>query len=408
MGGPFPFPGLEMAISFSSPSNRDGRTRGAGVTAVLGPTNTGKTHLAIERMLGAFVGHDRAAAAAARARGLQQMRRAGRRRERRADHRRGEDQAAEPALLGRDRRGDAARSRRRLRRDRRGPAWRRSRARPCLHRSHAQPARPRGDAGARRRDRAADGRAAAAGRARAHAAAAVAAHLRRREEADPAAAPLRSGRVLGRGGLRDRRADPPPARRRRGGAGRAVPAHAQCAGRALPVRRRRISWSRPTPSAWASISTSTTSRLPPTASSTAISSASSIRPSWPDRRPRRPRHPRRHLRHHRPLPAVRDRGRAGAGEPFVRAAQACCNGATPRSTSSRVGALQASLSEVPTGKRADPRAGRRGHPGARSCVARRRRARRWRRRRRRWRGCGRSARSPTTARSRPPPMPSWR
>src|SRR3954453_5557168 len=41
-----------MAISFSSPSNRDTRARGAGVTAVLGPTNTGKTHLAIERMLG--------------------------------------------------------------------------------------------------------------------------------------------------------------------------------------------------------------------------------------------------------------------------------------------------------------------------------------------------------------------
>jgi ATP-dependent RNA helicase SUPV3L1/SUV3 len=40
-----------MAISFSSPSNRDARARGAGVTAVLGPTNTGKTHLAIERML---------------------------------------------------------------------------------------------------------------------------------------------------------------------------------------------------------------------------------------------------------------------------------------------------------------------------------------------------------------------
>jgi len=28
------------------------RLRGRGVTAVLGPTNTGKTHLAIERMLG--------------------------------------------------------------------------------------------------------------------------------------------------------------------------------------------------------------------------------------------------------------------------------------------------------------------------------------------------------------------
>src|SRR5437870_1004439 len=41
-----------MAISFSSPANRDARARGADVTAVLGPTNTGKTHLAIERMLG--------------------------------------------------------------------------------------------------------------------------------------------------------------------------------------------------------------------------------------------------------------------------------------------------------------------------------------------------------------------
>jgi ATP-dependent RNA helicase SUPV3L1/SUV3 len=41
-----------MPISFSSPAIRDGRLRGAGVTAVLGPTNTGKTHLAIERMLG--------------------------------------------------------------------------------------------------------------------------------------------------------------------------------------------------------------------------------------------------------------------------------------------------------------------------------------------------------------------
>ena len=40
-----------MPLSFSSPANRDGRTAGAGVTAVLGPTNTGKTHLAIERMI---------------------------------------------------------------------------------------------------------------------------------------------------------------------------------------------------------------------------------------------------------------------------------------------------------------------------------------------------------------------
>ena len=41
-----------MPISFSSPTNRETGARGAGVTAVLGPTNTGKTHLAIERMLG--------------------------------------------------------------------------------------------------------------------------------------------------------------------------------------------------------------------------------------------------------------------------------------------------------------------------------------------------------------------
>ena len=33
------------------PRSRHERAPGAGVTAVLGPTNTGKTHLAIERML---------------------------------------------------------------------------------------------------------------------------------------------------------------------------------------------------------------------------------------------------------------------------------------------------------------------------------------------------------------------
>jgi ATP-dependent RNA helicase SUPV3L1/SUV3 len=40
-----------MPVSFAPSSNRDARARGVGVTAVLGPTNTGKTHLAIERML---------------------------------------------------------------------------------------------------------------------------------------------------------------------------------------------------------------------------------------------------------------------------------------------------------------------------------------------------------------------
>jgi ATP-dependent RNA helicase SUPV3L1/SUV3 len=40
-----------MTFSSSPPTLSNGRAPGAGVTAVLGPTNTGKTHLAIERML---------------------------------------------------------------------------------------------------------------------------------------------------------------------------------------------------------------------------------------------------------------------------------------------------------------------------------------------------------------------
>jgi ATP-dependent RNA helicase SUPV3L1/SUV3 len=40
-----------MAISFTRQPTRNDKARGAGVTAVLGPTNTGKTYLAIERML---------------------------------------------------------------------------------------------------------------------------------------------------------------------------------------------------------------------------------------------------------------------------------------------------------------------------------------------------------------------
>src|ERR1700736_512365 len=40
-----------MPVTFAPSTNREARARGVGVTAVLGPTNTGKTHLAIERML---------------------------------------------------------------------------------------------------------------------------------------------------------------------------------------------------------------------------------------------------------------------------------------------------------------------------------------------------------------------
>ena len=60
-----------MAISFSPQPNRNAKARGAGVTAVLGPTNTGKTYLAIERMLAHSSGViGLPAAAAVGARGL--------------------------------------------------------------------------------------------------------------------------------------------------------------------------------------------------------------------------------------------------------------------------------------------------------------------------------------------------
>ena len=106
-----------MPISFSSPSSstsREAGARGAGVTAVLGPTNTGKTHLAIERMLGHSSGII----------GLP-LRLLAREVYNKVVERVGAEAVAlitgeekikprEPALLGLDRRGDAARSRRRL------------------------------------------------------------------------------------------------------------------------------------------------------------------------------------------------------------------------------------------------------------------------------------------------------
>ena len=216
--------------------------------------------------------------------------RVGRRRGR-AHHRRGEDQAAQPALLGLDRRGDAARSRRGVRGDRRNPARRRSRARPRLHRPHAQPARPRGNAGARRRHHARHGREAAARREHSEPPAALDPELRGREETHAPAAPLRDRGVLGRRSLRDRRTDPPPARRRRRRARLAL-ARAPATRRSRSTSRATSTiWSRPTRSAWASISTSITWPSRPTANSTAISSASSTPPSSP-RSPAAPAAPR--------------------------------------------------------------------------------------------------------------------
>ncbi len=265
-----------MAISFSSVTPRDAVARGHGVTAVLGPTNTGKTHLAIERMLAHSSGII----------GLP-LRLLAREVYNKAVERVGADAVAlitgeekikppSPRYLGGDGRGHAARPRYRLRGDRRDPARRRPRARPCVHGPHPQPARPRGNAGAGRRHHAPDGGKAAARSQYSEPPAALAAHLRGREEAHAPAAPHRHRGVLGRGGLRHRRIDPPPARRRRRRARLALAAHPQCPGRALSSRAMSTIWSPPMRSAWGSISTSITSPSRPTASSTATSSAASI------------------------------------------------------------------------------------------------------------------------------------
>ncbi len=110
--------------------------------------------------------------------------------------------------------------------------------RPRLHRPHAQPARPRGNTGARRR----------------HDACAMVEKLlpganilsRPRMstlnfagEKNLTRLPRRTAIVTFSADevLRDRRTDPPSARRSRGGARLAFAAHPQCAGRALSIRR---------------------------------------------------------------------------------------------------------------------------------------------------------------------------
>src|SRR6202163_1977747 len=91
--------GLLMPISFSPPADRDLRARGAGVTAVLGPTNTGKTHLAIERMLAHSSGLIGLPLRLLAREVYNKDRRSRRRRFRCADHRRGKDKATKAAVL---------------------------------------------------------------------------------------------------------------------------------------------------------------------------------------------------------------------------------------------------------------------------------------------------------------------
>ena len=222
-----------MPISFSSPVTRDGRLRGAGVTAVLGPTNTGKTHLAIERMLGHSSGMiglplrllarevynkvaDRVGAEnVALITGEEKIKPPNPRYWVATVEAMPRDLdlafvAIDEVQLGSDLdRGHVFTDRMLNRRGREETL--------VLGAATVRPMVERLLRGANIVQRPA----------------AVDAHSLRRQEAHAAAAAERHRRVLGRRGLRHRRTDPPPARRRRGGDGLAVAAHAQRPGRAV-------------------------------------------------------------------------------------------------------------------------------------------------------------------------------
>ena len=364
-----------MPISFSRPIRpatsraRRRRDRGARADQYRQDASRDRAHA------GAFERHDRAAAAAARARGLQQVRRARRGRAGRARHRRGEDQAARTRASGSRRieamprdldvafvaideiqlgadleRGHVFTDRMLNRRGRDetlvlGAATMRSMVEKLLPGANilSPPA-------------------------------ALDVAFRGREEAHAPAAPLRDRRVLGRRSLRDRRTDPPPARRRRRRARLALAAHAQRAGRALSVGRCRLSGrdrcDRHGPQ---SRRRSRGVRGRPQVRRLSVPQAQSRR-ARPDRRPRRPRDARRDVRHHRPLPAVRARTRAGAGEPHLRfregaaMAQQC---ARLRLARRACGFARADADRTGPHARAD----RRRYPSAGACFARRRGAR---------------------------------
>ena len=225
------------------------------VTALLGPTNTGKTHLALERMLHARERDDRLPAAAA---GPRELRPGRRRCAARASVAlvTGEERIVprQPAYWMLHRRGDAARPARRLPGGRRGPARRRPRARPRLHRAHPARARARSETWLDRR--------------RHDAAAAPAAPARRRVHRPAAAldAALR-GAASGSTSCPGARARSSPSRcaelyevaerlrreqRRRRARVRRARRRGRATRRSRSTRRARwTTWSRPTRSAWA-------------------------------------------------------------------------------------------------------------------------------------------------------------
>ena len=327
--------------------------------------------------------------------------------QRRARHRRGEDQARPSRATG----SPPSRRCRATSTCPSSPSTRssspRSRPRPRLHRPPAEPARAGRDAADRLHHHAAAHRGAGAGVHVVTRPRLSQLDLRGREEGLAPAPPHRHRRLLGRGGLRHRRADPAPERRRGGGARRALAPHPQRAGRALSVRATSIISSPPTRSAWGSISTSTMWRSRPTRNSTASASAGSTPAELaPDRRPRRAAHARRHVRHHRPLPALRRRNCGGAGEPQLRSGARSCNGETRISTSRSLARLREACASI-RGSTVWSRADRRGPGGARTPRARATTSWRFARSRPRSNGSGRSARCRITGKFRRRSMPTW-
>src|ERR1051326_4643439 len=229
-----------MPVTFAPSSHRDARARGVGVTAVLGPTNTGKTHLAIERMLAHSSGiiglplrllarevYNKVAdavgtEAVALVTGEEKIKPANPRFWVATVEAMPRDLdvsflAVDEVQLGADlERGHVFTDRMLHRRGRDETL--------VLGAGTMRPMVERLLPGAN-----IVSRARVSGRHLRRPGAPVAAALRRREEAHAPAAPLGDRRVLGRRGLRDRRADPPSAWRWRGGAPRppAADAHRQ-------------------------------------------------------------------------------------------------------------------------------------------------------------------------------------
>ena len=337
-----------MAICFSPQPTRASRTRGAGVTAVLGPTNTGKTHLAIERMLAHSSGMiglplrllarevynkvvDRAGAdSVALITGEEKIKPANPRFWVSTVEAMPRDLdvaflAIDEVQLGADlERGHVFTDRMLNARAREetlvlGAATMRPMVEKLLPGAHIV-SRPRLSM----------------------------LTYRRREEDHPAAAALGHRRLLGRGSLRHRRIDPPPARRRGGRAGRAV-ARARAMPRSRSISRAMsIIWSPPTRSAWGSISMSIMSPSPADRKFDGYQ----FRKLNPAELAQIAGRAGRATRDGTfgttgPLRSVRAGTGAGAGEPQLRAGAHAAM-AQRRSRFSSIGALQASLATTPT------------------------------------------------------------